>query len=103
MENLFVNYEQALALRELGYISETFGFYWTDTTQLVYDNAIGNHSGVHLPVPLYQQAFKWFRKPENGSLNHLDFMCEFLKDDSVTYEQAELASLNKLIEIIKTK
>ncbi len=74
MKNEFIPYEQALTLREIGYIGETFGFYWTDTTQLVYDNAIGNHKGVHLPAPSFR-----------------------------TYEQAELACLKKLIEIIKTK
>jgi len=50
-------------------------------------------------APTWQSAFRWFREPKNGSLDHLDFMYEYLKDDSMSYEQAELACLDKLIEI----
>ena len=78
-------------------------------------------------APLYQQAFRWFREKYNlnGILNHYpntklwDFSVhdlrwsgkEFIEhvkkeDRSVkysTYKEAELACLNKLIELIKTK
>jgi hypothetical protein len=80
-----------------------------------------------ISAPLYQQAFRWFREKHNlnGILNHYpntklwdfsvhnllwngkEFMEHVKKEDrSVkysTYEEAELACLKKLIELIKTK
>ena len=65
MENEFIPYEQALALKELGFDEECFSFY----------NAIGEvyesegyyrySHNVHkdeVIAPLYQQAFRWFRE-----------------------------------------
>jgi hypothetical protein len=51
----------------------------------------------------FQQAFSFFRKPQNGSCNHLDFMYEFLKDEFTSYEEAELESLYKIIQQFKNK
>ena len=73
-------------------------------------------------APLYQQAFRWFREKYN--LNHVitvadfgkyesgnpDFQCAIYSKDPLlitnmdkynTYEEAELACLRKLIEIVK--
>ena len=96
----FVPHEPSLALKELGFDEPCFGWYSKDGT--FYEGKMTIHQGL-LSAPLYQQALRWFRKPENGSYNHLDFMYEYLKDDSITYEEAELACLNKLIEIVKQK
>jgi hypothetical protein len=114
MEKEFIPYEQALALKELGFDEETFGFYWSDTTQLVYDNAIGRHHGCHRQAPLYQQAFRWFREKYNIQLGichiHGGFDCWTNDGDLFengkycnfkTYEEAELECLKKLIEIVK--
>jgi hypothetical protein len=124
MEKEFVPYKQALALKELGFYEETFGFYWSDTTQLVYDNAIGRHRGCHIQAPLYQQAFRWFREKyklyshvrESLSFdNTLKFVTQIngsyvnhrIEDKPInrfeTYEEAELECLKKLIEIVKNK
>jgi hypothetical protein len=80
-------------------------------------------------APLYQQAFRWFREkyvllgfiePANGyedkslfafyicddEQNIVDDSHSYSKDSSLhfrTYEEAELACLIKLIEILKTK
>jgi hypothetical protein len=78
-------------------------------------------------APLYQQAFRWFREKYNlnGILNHYpntklwdfsvhnllwngkEFVENVRKEDRSlrysTYEEAELACLKKLIEIVKTK
>jgi hypothetical protein len=80
-------------------------------------------------APLYQQAFRWFREKYNlrgfigfrPNIKQFDYhiydmslsgkeyvqqrtMEEFNKDPKVgTYEEAELACLKKLIEIVKNK
>jgi len=109
MKNEFIPYEQALALKELGFDEECFSFY----------NAIGEvyesegfyrySYNVHkdeVIAPLYQQAFRWFREKhglrhfieyDNGHYNavvqsSLVYHCD-------TYEKAELACLKKLIEL----
>jgi hypothetical protein len=60
MEKEFVTYELALRLKVLGFDEPCFGFYWCDTEQLIYENAIGNHHGVHINAPTWQSAFDWF-------------------------------------------
>jgi hypothetical protein len=109
MEKEFVPYEQALALKELGFDKPCLGGYirfrGSGTFELAfykYRNVDFNTtSNIYVSAPLFQQAFRWFRESKNGSYNHLDFIYEYMKDDSITYEEAELACLRKLIEIVK--
>ena len=72
-------------------------------------------------APLYQQAFRWFREKYNAVCeiirkedgNHSEFIGWVYIDnrkidvvsywDSKTYEEAELACLNKLIEIVESE
>jgi hypothetical protein len=121
MEEEFIPYELALTLLELGFDEECIMEYHhqellpnsggqpINNTELqdIYDSVI--------VAPLYQQAFKWFRKEHslcswvyqsNSGLYHHSI----LKDDrylssgynnETTYEEAELACLRKLIEIVK--
>lgn len=112
MEKEFVTYEQALALKELGFDYICPGYY-VDKDTLIY-NWIGhdrlrkfimNYSTI---APLYQQAFRFFRV-KYGLYHFIE------KDDDRfnavvqsayvesfgTYEQAEQAALDKLIEIAK--
>jgi hypothetical protein len=97
MKKEFVPYELALKIKELGFDEPCFGFYYDDGELQIKE---GNHYPLgYLNAPLFQQAFRWFREPLNGSYNHLDFMYEYLKNDSMSYEEAELACLEKLIEI----
>jgi len=118
MNKEFVPNEQALALRELGFDEPCFGYYgshqiyfWTVKTAGHYDN--DNNA---LPAPLYQQAFRFFRE-KHGFYNqiHKGYGWEGIIRNSVngdiewhdgTYnspEEAELACLIKLIEIVKQK
>jgi len=125
----FTPYQEALELKELGFDEPCFGFWdgYNGDSHLFFKPRVKYHWIVRLfsktpnmisytqgmleyiegegsvLAPLFQQAFRWFRKPENGSLNHLDFMYEYLKDDSMSYEEAELECLKKLIEIVKNK
>ena len=85
--------------------------------------------GMQYAAPLYQQAFRWFREkymllgfiePANGyedkslfafyicddEQNIVDDSHSYSKDSSLhfkTYEEAELACLEKLIEIVENK
>jgi hypothetical protein len=73
-----------------------------------------------ITAPLYQQAFRWFREEskylvspfstesEEGKVNYYfekgkvdKFTVDIYSDDKSTYEEAELACLEKLIEIVK--
>ena len=119
MKNEFAPYDLALAMKELGFDEKCFGFY-----SLIHDLMICNTSGINEEVgeclaPLYQQAFRWFREkhnhagliqliePEYGGdygyviyykLNHL--AVDHWNKGFKTYEEAELACLRKLIEIV---
>jgi hypothetical protein len=112
MENEFIPYEQALALKELGFDEPCFGYYFNK--QLSF--GARTSYGEVVEAPLYQQAFRWFRKEHNLKFhikedvwNNWCSLKMIRHDDYIsigeykTYEEAELACLNKLIEIVKTK
>ena len=105
MKNEFIPYEQALALKELGFGERCMALYNEEGKTI--------HLSLNLPnikpyfrAPLYQQAFRWFREKhglrhfieyDNGHYNavvqsSLVYHCD-------THEEAELACLIKLIEI----
>jgi hypothetical protein len=124
MENEFVSYTQALALKELGFKEDCFGYYRDYGTNKFYSGF------VHLmpkrfrctKAPLYQQAFKFFRE-KHGMLGCIEFVepeyggdygyklyykpghlyIDHWNKGFKSYEEAEQACLDKLIEITKTK
>ena len=127
MNKDFVPYEQALALKELGFDEPCLGFYnyqgqlilmtqEDENSIQVYKNSYVK-LGKQYAVPLYQQAFRWFRqkyKLHNGIYPYYDEYEFQIKDfrlptnipingGLMNYEEAEIACLKKLIEIIKTK
>jgi hypothetical protein len=75
MEKEFIPYEQALALKELGFESPyPIGGYqggkvfYYEKGELYYDGRPMYSSDAHsgqLLAPLYQQAFRWFREKYN--------------------------------------
>ena len=114
----FIPYEQALELKELGFNENCFRGYMRQYDEwIISDMIYDNH--CPLMAPLYQQAFRWFRKKygimytvhnniENwkntfhGSYSKINSNYESdYTDDYATYEEAELACLKKLIEIAK--
>lgn len=160
MKNEFIPYEEALALKELGFDEDCFGYY--STVELDYpssplaggqggylvsklevgefvthdqykffDTYFGPKKFKSINAPLYQQVFRFFRDKHNLSgqiiswnLNgQLDspptytFEIWDIKDsrkftgddlhgrnkrwDSPRHEEAELACIRKLIEIVK--
>ncbi len=128
MEKEFIPYDEALALKELGFGAEPTGstnggsIFYYEKGKLYYDGQPMYSSTYHagqILAPLYQQAFRWFRENYMLSssiiphtINHRNETMEYSYNihgnytTSVTlgtYEEAELACLRKLIEIIKAK
>jgi hypothetical protein len=125
MEKELIPYEQALDLKELGFDEECLAFYnstFQTPNELLYPQyggEVGNWNVENhlISAPLYQQAFSWFRKNRLRfcitarkfekdylyKVNILNFT-EYNDDyEYLTYEEAELACLMKLIQIIKNK
>jgi hypothetical protein len=148
MEKEFTPYEEALALKELGFDEPCFGNYYkylehefndprsSTTFTFNEDNPIRlstsfehkDHALFLCAAPLYQQAFRWFREKHNlhssftryrksivalhpaiyPSLYEVDIIDD-KNNRNITvgefniYEEAELACLRKLIEIVKNK
>jgi hypothetical protein len=118
----FIPYEQALALKELGFESPyPIGGYqggkvfYYEKGELYYDGrpmySSDAHSGQIL-APLYQQAFRWLlvlaNKDEHFSNKwtisyNEDYYSLFLGGCNMGVFKAELECLKKLIEIIKEK
>jgi len=122
-EKDFVPYEQALALKELGFDEPCFGYYNYNGTHF-FDYKPKTDDKNLTKAPLYQQAFRWFREKHNIDAWVQPFVSEkhgkpFLPDESYAYyifedgvyvadgvnfldsEEAELACLKKLIKIVK--
>jgi len=102
MKKEFIPYQQALDLKELGFDgTNCMRFY---NAELSLENTF-LYSG-NVGAPLYQQAFRWFREKYNLfiSIDHYEngYSINDLRRFD-TYEEAELACLNKLIEIVKNK
>ena len=118
LESLFVEYKEALALKELGFDESTYN--WRQHGNGISGNVEGkrdyyNRKGdVYVALPRYSQVFRWFREkyrlyPIIDSFVGVKGVVKFfyklpMYDETFdTYEEAESACLNKLIEIIKNK
>jgi hypothetical protein len=114
MTQEFIPYEQALALKGLGFDEPCIMYYdysWTLVESGIYE----------YKAPLYQQAFRWFREKYNYcyfirgnnydgyyyDIDNLGMLRYKIEIDNrltwKTYEEAELECLKKLIEIVKNK
>ena len=118
IEKEFIPYEEALALKELGFNRECFSWY----REGILENEVNEifyftHSlrgDAFVSAPLYQQAFKWFRNHEsirdlNVFKSSYNYSYRIQTENPYTqtsemgfnsYEEAELECLRKLIEII---
>lgn len=124
MEKQFVPYELALKLKEIGFDEDCFGYYgepligkqerfslrldWTPESYPFKNE-------LHCLAPLWQQAFDWFRinkylyadvyrtgKVFSANIEYIlmgNSLCEVIED--VSYEEARLECLKKLIELCK--
>ena len=119
MDKDFVNYEIALALKELGFDEPCYRFYYGDKLGLALNLEQGDTNTKlqklhpnYVAVPLKQQVFRWFR--EKYELFSFVFIFDEgfgyetfkegvsqINDSFDTYEEAENACIDKLIEIAK--
>jgi len=129
MEKEFVPYELAVKLKALGFDEPCFSFYmggFKELGKIKYVNP-NNIAETNVLAPTFSQAFRWFREKYrfqhnvwSGKLNTVFYGYdilnieeqEFVIDNSGdaggdcdydTYEEAELACLEKLIEIVESK
>ena len=129
MNEEFVPYQEALDLKELGFnepcltwfimhksnnIIELVRPYWDREFGYTYNSGLSIDCVL---APLYQQAFKFFR--EKYELYHIihcptkdvaaytitgfDIPSVHSNTELKTYEEAELACLKKLIDVVKNK
>ena len=116
LEKEFVPYEQALALKELGFDEPHFKSYVGisnngDIKDCTYVLCNGKLNNDDVSAPTFSQAFRWFRE-KYGLLSYVDkcltdtFRYNLDLNGSMiglsghkTHEEAELACLIKLIEI----
>ena len=129
MEKEFIPYGLALRMKVIGFDEPCLAIYDNitnendkdDSDRFFYIRTEGWPKELFdkvTPVPLFSQAFRWFREkysyqsfisPSN-ELTYLayDFTLKgfdgyFKSKQFKTYEEAELACLEKLIEIVETK
>ena len=123
-------YPEALELKQLGFDEPCFTYYFGggilsetpresgDDIKYQGDYKFDNHQNSYLEegddcsAPTYSQAFRWFRDTHNCH-HTIKFINEkyvgiayssvvnFSIDEFDTYEEAELACLKELIEIVK--
>ena len=147
MEKEFCTYEQALALKELGFDEPCLAFYDGKNAESFYFNNIRDASGDYIPfqkhdrlkwfgAPTFSQAFRWFREKYNLhaeitwspsyeyepgqwsdaiyeiTIVNVSYTKEWEAESpdmqrangrQLSYEEAENACLDKLIEIVKNK
>ncbi len=118
MKNEFIEYEEALALKELGFDEECLKSYHIvriggqehiELNEVIYDNII-----ELCQAPLYQQAFRWFRETYDlvshikeqakGKYSYEIKRWEDYSFSSIavgSWDEAELDCLRKLIDIVK--
>jgi hypothetical protein len=117
MDKEFVTYEQALALKELGYddiswFDNQASLYDVNGEHTMYTNYGVMYSGLsdgYIPAPLKQQVFRWFRDKYDAHIHPRRIMPNvyiaeyglWASKSFDTYEEAENACIDKLIEIAK--
>lgn len=132
MEDLqreFIPYPLALRLKELGFDEPCFGWYGNENKLIISGNYKNSTHTIHYCVssPTFSQAFRWFREKYNFHVRFLEPYKNLNTPDDKwrssihnmnrlfrgytngryiignTYEEAELACLEKLIEIVENK
>jgi hypothetical protein len=126
MKKEFVPYELAVKLKELGfdepclacYIDEedkdilSFSFDSNDCYQEIEDNELKRNTQFKnsITAPTFSQAFKWFREkydlhllPSKNVNKWWATFGSWTSEVYDSYEEAELACLDKMIEIVESK
>ena len=121
LEKDFLEYQEALELKQLGFDENCFYVKIISNPEFVYTPSdyddYPEQKEKEVLIPTYSQAFRWFREnhkliagifPNNHSLqdntSYIGYVGKFKKGNVEvyeTYEEAELGCLKKLIEIVK--
>jgi len=123
MTKEFVPYELALKLKQLGFDEPCFGRFNNDgylliahTEKYIISNGV-DRSEFFTLAPTFSQAFRWFREKHGmvfnlvGSGPYYPSIAFILIDGNSdielgeydNYDEAELACLDKMIEIVESK
>ncbi len=127
MNKEFIPYEQALELKKLGFDESCFAIYKNNNHELqLMPTSLVRPRTPHTDAPTFSQAFSWFRE-KHGIISFIDYTYydgmhygfkwvkpngdygEDWKDNDDdckgwdTYEEAEVACLRELIELVKTQ
>ena len=124
LEKHLISYEQALALKKLGFDEPCFGGYDMETLKLwigyLNDGEQFNRE-YYYPAPTFSQALRWFRNQdfiidissdENRYYGQNNKNCQYshcisfseatvFSDLYDSYEEAETSCIDKLIELLK--
>jgi hypothetical protein len=130
MEKEFIPYQTALDLKELGFNQPCFGWWFADEEMLIIEKSTKSTSENIIQAPTFSQAFRWFRevyglkhdidddkigkkfyykmRSYTDKFDNYDDIIKPIKEERdwskiefYSYEEAELACLIKLIEIVK--
>jgi len=129
MEKEFVPYELAVKLKELGFDEPCMAYYveteFTATSDaklflinrndtIIHNNSTYLSNDIYegvISAPTWQSAFRWFIEKyglllqyDCGKVPHFTIIQNLMLEDGLmTYEEAELSCLEKLIEIVESK
>jgi hypothetical protein len=118
MTKEFVPYELALELKQLGFDEPCFAIYYNPSKELFIGGTINPFTKeIRTLAPTYSQAFRWFREKHEVvgivKFGTNEFTFNIYNSDGIglltkeslafngTYEEAERACLEKLIEIVE--
>lgn len=115
LEKEFVPYQPSLDMKELGFDEPCLGWWFADEEMLIIEKSTKSTSENIIQAPTFSQAFKWFREKyglfiqpnrtidSEGTWYYFSIASKRTDvcDGSFVYEEAELACLIKLIEIVK--
>ena len=120
MNKEFVPKKESKELQQLGFDGDCLAFYngnFLESTEYDFDSCNSKEVGLCTKAPTFSQAFRWFREkykiePEILS-DMMGYVCSIVDRNKPlktrltpsnlfqTYEEAELACLRKLIELVK--
>jgi hypothetical protein len=124
IEKDFTKYPEALELKELGFDQPCLTYIYTGDTGNNVNRPCAvlpskaknfNEDDLCVSTPTYSQAFRWFRekyglciviKPIDDKKLDLGYNLTkngLIMNAHLTYEEAELACIKELIEIVKNK
>jgi len=119
MDKDFIQYTEALELKQLGFDEPCFGWFRNTEFTISFNDLYQNRKSKIkiIAAPTYSQAFRFFRekhglypdiyrigKKFNAGIEDMNIgSSKEMVVEGVDYEEAELACLRQLIKILKNK